>query len=157
MLAEWVKNLLYNWKFRRYIGLIWLGSLVVSCSKQVAWFESHSFAKKKCPKWSQWHLKRNLPNFLVSEVRLFDEWLQNRYGVFPDTGFPDGPMFPERYVSGLGQESKTRGCNASSYFGGIQHLLVNRQFVYCSIKHSTVNKAKKHSTVLNGRSAVDNA
>lgn len=61
---------------------------------------------------------------LFPEIRLFDDWLQNRFGVFPDIGFPDDRMFPERFVSGLGQESKTRGCNESSDFGGIEHLVV---------------------------------
>ena len=61
---------------------------------------------------------------LFSEVRIFDEWLQNRFGVFPDIGFANDPMFPESYVTGLGQESKTQGCNSSTYFDGIQHLVV---------------------------------
>jgi hypothetical protein len=65
---------------------------------------------------------------LFAEVRIFDEWLQNRYGVFPDVGFPDDPLFPEWSVSGLGQESRTRGCNSSADFGGIQHLVVMPSF-----------------------------
>ena len=55
--------------------------------------------------------------FRVAGVRMFQEWIRYRYGVFPEHGFPNDAMYPEYYDLGP-IKRKNEGCNTTLTFLG---------------------------------------
>lgn len=58
----------------------------------------------------------------ATELRIFQEWLRNRYGVFPEYGFPNDLMYPEWIIDydedhghgGSGHLIRNQACNLAS-------------------------------------------
>ena len=50
--------------------------------------------------------------FPFADVRVFQEWCRNRYGVFPESGFPGDRLYPEFYADGAdGALTKNEDCD----------------------------------------------
>lgn len=50
-------------------------------------------------------------HFSFPELRLFQEWAKNRYGVFPEVGFSGDRLYPEYFDIGTADQRKNEGCN----------------------------------------------
>ncbi len=48
---------------------------------------------------------------LLSERRIFQEWARNRYGIFPEFGFPGDRLYPEFYTGDDGSLVRNEDCD----------------------------------------------
>lgn len=45
-----------------------------------------------------------------AELRVFQEWIRNRFGVFPETGFAEDDKFPQYFEDENGHWKMNQGC-----------------------------------------------